>query len=140
MCGSTADGLMAGQLAVWVASTVPSTVDRRAHFAVHHSSTRAALPSLPCLCVVQPPNVPVLEVQRMWLTNKQRNATDVTIVTQLSGAQRWVLAGAGCRMGWFPACWERLKSTAPHTAHAAVAVLHPHSCCFLSPCLSVAPH
>lgn len=40
----------------------------------------------PCACLLQPPNVPVLEIQRMWLTNKQRNATDVTIVTQLSGA------------------------------------------------------
>jgi hypothetical protein len=29
--------------------------------------------------------VPVLEVQRMWLTGKQRNWTDVTLVTQLSG-------------------------------------------------------
>ncbi|KAI7837110.1 hypothetical protein COHA_009058 [Chlorella ohadii] len=42
---------------------------------------------------MRPPNVPVLEVQRMWLTNKQRNATDVTIVTQLSVDRLYMLEG-----------------------------------------------
>lgn len=42
-------------------------------------ATRSAL-------ALQPPNVPVLTVQRMWLSSRQRNRTDVTLVTQLSGA------------------------------------------------------
>lgn len=40
---------------------------------------------------MRPPNVPVLTVQRMWLTGKQRNATDVSIVTQLSVDRLYML-------------------------------------------------
>ena len=64
-----------------------------------------ALPRLP-----QPPNVPVLEVQRMWLSSRQRNATDVTIVTQLSGAG----GVAGRAMGaWGPACAAACSTALP---------------------------
>ena len=63
----------------------------------------AGLPSPPAACIrpcaspptptpcrlppppLQPPNVPVLTVQRMWLSGRQRNYTDVSLVTQLSG-------------------------------------------------------
>ncbi|KAL4446810.1 hypothetical protein ABPG77_008054 [Micractinium sp. CCAP 211/92] len=40
---------------------------------------------------MRPPNVPVLTVQRMWLTGKQRNGTDVSLVTQLSVDRLYML-------------------------------------------------
>ncbi|PSC73160.1 Glycosyltransferase LARGE2 [Micractinium conductrix] len=40
---------------------------------------------------MRPPNVPVLTVQRMWLSNRQRNATDVSLVTQLSVDRLYML-------------------------------------------------
>ena len=53
-------------------------------------------------CPLQPPNVPVLTVQRMWLSNRQRNATDVSLVTQLSGTAR----DGSCCVCWL--VWQLL--------------------------------
>ena len=41
----------------------------------------------------------------MWLTNKQRNATDVTIVTQLSGGHGWSAYHASCCL-LCPTAWR----------------------------------
>ncbi|EFN57236.1 expressed protein, partial [Chlorella variabilis] len=42
---------------------------------------------------MRPPNVPVLTVQRMWLSGRQRNYTDVSLVTQLSADRLYMLEG-----------------------------------------------
>lgn len=77
---------------------------RRPHSACSASAQQddPLVPSPSCShpASLQPPNVPDLQVQRMWLTSRQRNATDVTIVTQLSGAPRGWSGGGSKKASW----------------------------------------
>ncbi|KAL4856061.1 LARGE xylosyl- and glucuronyltransferase 2 [Chlorella vulgaris] len=68
------------------------------------------LPKYPGICrKMRPPNVPVLTVQRMWLSSRQRNRTDVTLVTQLSADRLYMLEGQ-C------GSWGSIISAAVHVA------------------------
>lgn len=70
------------------------------------------------------PNVPDLQVQRMWLTGKQRNATDVTLVTQLSVDRLYMLEGQ-C------GAWGSVISAAVHVTLVQVracAARRPPAC------------
>lgn len=76
-----------------------SGLDCAAARAAHSCQPARSTCFLPACCPLQPPNVPVLTVQRMWLTGKQRNGTDVSLVTQLSGAPAVpCLDRASCRI------------------------------------------
>ena len=50
--------------------------------------------ALPTLSSSQAPVVPELTVHRIWLSTKPRNATDVSLITQLSGASGVVASKA----------------------------------------------
>ena len=91
----------------------------------------------PCLLFLcfppQPPNTPVLQVQRMWLSSKQRNFTDVTIVTQLSGGccGGLLLRGRKVVRRWGGA-WRVAALPARHSPAAApLSAAWTHPCAWL---------